>query len=1073
MVALRSRALVGLVGRGAIVSVALGVEELRSRLRRWGDRVTVSAVNGPSSAGVAGDLEVLKEVLEDLRTDGVRARMVAGTVATHSPQAELVREELLDVLRPIVPRSSEIPFFSTVTGELLDTRELDGEYWYRNLREPVQFEQATRALLAHGHRAFVEVSPHPVLVVGIQETVEDALGNPGDVAVVGSLRRDEGDPARFMRSLSELWVRGVEVDWGAVLRGSGAKRIKLPTYAFQRERFWLSGRASGARDMVSAGQAAVDHPLLNAALALADDRGWVFTGRLSLASHPWLADHAVMGSVLLPGTAFLDLALCAGERVGCAIVRELTLEAPLLLPEQGAVQLQLSVGEPDEARARSLSIHSRPQPGSAEDDLGEEEWTRHASGALVPAEADLNGHATLMGERAALLADGTWPPEGAEALPIDGLYDALAERGFEYGPVFQGLQAAWRHGDDLFAEVTLSAEQRDEASFFSVHPALLDSAFHVGLSSLMSGGKPDGGQTVGEGHGDGGVRLPFSFGGVELFVGGVCGLRVLLSGVGDGVVSLLVADEAGGLVASVDSLVAREVSAAGLGGVGGVRRDSLFRLDWKELAVSGSEVSVGGLVVLGVAGSLLAGALEGAGVAFGLHGGLGALGEAVDDGAVLPGAVFFDCGLGDVSGVTGLDRLGVGVSGGLGAGVAVEGFERAGGVGCDQLVLVHEHVHRVLGLLQDWLADERFSACRLVLLTRGAVAVSAGEQLPGLAQSPVWGLVRSAQSENPGRLILIDVDDKDASWGALPSALGSQEPQLALREGAAFAPRLARANTDRTLTPPEGVVGWRLSAGDRGTLEDLSLVSAAGMAEASLGVGQVRVGMRTGGLNFRDVMVTLGLVRIDHAARGEASAVGGEGAGVVLEFGPGVEGLAVGDRVMGLFAGGLGPVSVTDHRLVAQVPEGWSFAQAASVPTAFLTAYYGLVDLAGLRPGERVLVHAATGGVGMAAVQLARYLGAEVFATASPSKWETLRSMGFDEAHIASSRTLSSGSAFWRRAVGGAWMSSLILWRGSSWTRRLSCWGRVVASWRWARPIFVIKTRSLRAIRGCFIECLI
>jgi NADPH:quinone reductase-like Zn-dependent oxidoreductase len=239
---------------------------------------------------------------------------------------------------------------------------------------------------------------------------------------------------------------------------------------------------------------------------------------------------------------------------------------------------------------------------------------------------------------------------------------------------------------------------------------------------------------------------------------------------------------------------------------------------------------------------------------------------------------------------------------------------------------------------------------------------------------------------------------------------------LAVREGTVFVPRLARTDEGGVLAVPADGVGWRLRTGDRGTLEDLALVAAPEMAEA-LEPGQVRVGMRAGGLNFRDVMVTLGLVSPNLAPTVE-SAVGGEGAGVVLEVGPGVEGLVVGDRVMGLFSGGVGSVSVTDRRLVARVPEGWSFAQAATVPAVFLTAYYGLVDLADLKPGESVLVHAGTGGVGMAAVQLARYLGAEVFATASPPKWKTLHSMGFDGSHIASSRTLEFKERFLAQTSG-------------------------------------------------------
>jgi len=250
---------------------------------------------------------------------------------------------------------------------------------------------------------------------------------------------------------------------------------------------------------------------------------------------------------------------------------------------------------------------------------------------------------------------------------------------------------------------------------------------------------------------------------------------------------------------------------------------------------------------------------------------------------------------------------------------------------------------------------------------------------------------------------LIDLDDDEASLGILDSALALNEPQLAIREGTILTPQLTQTGTDAVLTVPEGVVEWRLDVGARGTLEDLSLVPSP-EAGRPLEWGEVRVAVRAGGLNFRDVLIALGMYP------GEA-AVGGEGAGVLLELGPGVEGLAVGDRVMGLFSG-LGSISVTDYRVITRVPEGWSFAQAASVPIVFLTACYGLMDLAALKPGEKLLVHAGTGGVGMAAVQLARHLGVEVFATASPAKWQTLRSLGLDEAHIASSRTLEFKERF-------------------------------------------------------------
>ena len=475
VVALRSRALMSLAGKGGMVSVSLGVGEIGGLLERFGDRLALAAVNGPSSVVVSGDPQALQELLEVCGAEDVRARSIPVDYAAHSVGVEAIREELLDGCSSIAPRSGDVPFFSTVTGELIDTSELDGEYWYRNLRETVQFEQATRAMLDQGYRAFIELSPHPVLTVGAQETVDEVLGDSDDAVVVGSLRRDEGGPERLLTSLAEVWVHGTDVDWSKVFDGTGAQRVALPTYAFQRERYWLKA-SLGAGDMASAGQSSADHPLLSAAVALADDRGWLFTGRLSLESHPWLSDHAVMGAVLLPGTAFLELAFYAGSQLGSPVISELTLEAPLVLPEQGAVQLQVTVGEADESGQRAVGIYSRLEETSGEGEFSEEQWTRHAGGVLAPEGAALNGRAAGVQQRAAALSGESWPPAGVQAVEVDDLYDRLAEMGLELGPVFQGLRAVWRRGEEVFAEASLSEDEQAEAPSFGVHPALLDTA---------------------------------------------------------------------------------------------------------------------------------------------------------------------------------------------------------------------------------------------------------------------------------------------------------------------------------------------------------------------------------------------------------------------------------------------------------------------------------------------------------------------------------------------------------------------------------------------------------------------
>jgi len=985
---------VSLMGRGGMVSVALPESELDGWLERWGGAVSVAAVNGPGSVVVSGERGALDGLLGELEAGGVRAREIPVGYASHSVQIEEIRAELLEGCAGIASRSGDVPFLSTVTGELVDTATLDGAYWYRNLRDTVRFEQAIESLLGEGYRAFVEVGPHPVLTMAVQETAEDPLGREafaaadgGGVLLAGSLRRDDGGLQRFLTSLGEVWVHGVDVDWDAVYAGSQAERVGLPTYAFQRERYWLAG--AGAGDAAAVGLTRTDHPLLGAAVGLADGSTHLFTGRLSLRDHAWLADHAVMGAVLLPGAAFLEMAFYAGSEVGCEVVRELVIEAPLLLPEDGAVQLQLTVGEPEESGARSLHIYSRAD--SAAEDTPEA-WTRHAQGTLAPAVSANSATvpsttaprlASTDPSSSQSLANGTqaadffhWPPPGAQPVELDGLYDRLAEAGLEYGPAFQGLMGVWSRGDELFAEVSLPESEHQRARGFALHPALLDAALHALGMGLLDVGLERGR-----------IGLPFSWVDARVGTAGASSLRLRLLGAeaGKGEVSLLALDDTGALVMSVAALAVRPVSAEQLARAPGARQDALLTVDW--VAVSPVQADGGEpWAVLGDADGLLAGSLGRAGACAGAFADLDSFGEAVEGGLAVPGLVFLDC-TGEVE--TGATRAG-----------ADSGLPQAAG----------QAVREALGVLQAWLGDERFESSRLVLVTREAVAVGAGDEVGGLERSGVWGLVRSAQSENPGRLGLLDIDRADTSMCALPSTIFGDEPQLAVRHGVLSAPRLTRAGSDAALVPPAGEPFWRLQAARTGTLEGLQLAPAPAVAE-SLGGGEVRVGVRAAGLNFRDVLIALGVYP------GEAL-MGGEGAGVVLDVGPEVQGLAPGDRVMGLLAGAFGPVAVTDQRLLAPIPPEWSFATAAAMPTVFLTVYYGLVDLAALTAGERVLIHAGAGGVGMAAVQLAHHLGAEVFATASPAKWDALRALGLDEMHIASSRTLEFKDKF-SAATGG------------------------------------------------------
>ncbi|HEY0933313.1 MAG TPA: type I polyketide synthase, partial [Trebonia sp.] len=362
IVALRSR-LIGerLAGHGAMVSVALPAARVEKQIGSYAGRASVAAVNGPTAVVVSGDPEVLEELLAGWEAAGVRAKRVPVDYASHSAQVEAIREELLAALAPVTPRRGQVPFCSAAEGRFAGTDGLDAGYWYRNLRGQVGFEAAVRALAASGMDCFIEVSPHPVLAMAVQETLAAADG-AGRAAVIGSLRRDEGGRERFAMSLAQAHVAGARVDWQAFYAGSGARRVSLPSYAFQRERFWLAPGAGG--DPAAAGLERIEHPLLAAAVPMGDRDEWAFTGRLSLDGQSWLADHVMLGSVLVPGSALAELVLAAGQHAGAPVVAELVLEAPLLLAAGRSVPVQVTVGEAGGDERRAVAVYSRPQSGA-------------------------------------------------------------------------------------------------------------------------------------------------------------------------------------------------------------------------------------------------------------------------------------------------------------------------------------------------------------------------------------------------------------------------------------------------------------------------------------------------------------------------------------------------------------------------------------------------------------------------------------------------------------------------------------------------------------------------------------
>ncbi|MFD8387130.1 type I polyketide synthase, partial [Streptomyces sp. NPDC059679] len=551
----------------------------------------------------------------------------------------------------------------------------------------------------------------------------------------------------------------------------------LPTYPFQHQRYWLN-TPTHTGDVTAVGLSEAGHPLLGAAIPLADSDGHLFTGRLSLHTHPWLADHAFVGVALVPGTALLDIALQAGERVGCRHVEELTLHAPLLLPQRGGVVLQISVGAPDGEGRRDFAAYARSDDAvsGTENTQGTEDlegaghsWTRHATGTLSSGPASPT--APVM-ESAGPKAEA-WPPGKAEALDLDGLYERLAEAELAYGPAFHGLRAAWREGSAIFAEVRLPEPQARDADRFGIHPALLDAALHtLGLDPAL-GDEPDAPE------GQRAARLPFAWRGVTLHRRGCEVLRVRLSPEpGREVVAIEATDESGRPVASVEALVLRPVSAGEVRAAHSEHHESLFGLEWPAVTLPAAGPCPSGRSPSSRSSSDPSSfAIVGAdpfGLSYQRHDDWAALLDAVEaDGA--PEVIVVPCGGDEDSDVT--------------DGAAV-----------------HTAVRHALHLLQSWLGNDRFADSRLIVLTRGAVATRREDDVMDLPGAARWGLVRSAQSENPGRIILIDWDGLGSLAEVLPAALTAGESQLAVRDGEVCVPRLVRMPRQDRPAPADGPI---------------------------------------------------------------------------------------------------------------------------------------------------------------------------------------------------------------------------------------------------------------------------
>ncbi|MEU6126890.1 type I polyketide synthase, partial [Streptomyces sp. NPDC047123] len=755
LVAARGRLMQGLPAGGAMLAVQAPEDTVLDLIAGQEARLSLAAVNGPAAVVVSGDADAVAEVEKTLRGRGHKTKRLNVSHAFHSPLIEPMLDDFRSVARTLTFHAPTLPLVSNLTGRLADADLVtDPEYWVRHVRRPVRFHDGLRALDGQNVVRYLELGPDPVLATMVQDCLPAPADDDRSVPLVAATLRAAHDETRtLVTAVAALHTDGQPADLAALLP-TGTGRLPLPTYRFQRRRYWRA-----APDAAAPARAAdlqeTGHPILPAVIHRADG-GLLLAGRLSLRTHPWLADHAIAGGVPLPATAFVDLALLAGRHADCDTVDDLTLETPLLLDDTGtgagvgAVHVQLALTAPDATGRRTLTVHTRPADDTdTTDDPAGDGWRRHATGILTAGPAPAP----------AAPGPATWPPADATPLDIDALYDRLDAQGYRYGPAFRAVHAAWRHGDDLYADIRLADEQRTDAGAFALHPALLDAALHA-VDELYQ----DTQDTT-----EPPVRLPFSFNDVRHHATGATHLRAHLAPRGDDQLRLTLTDTEGAPVATVGTLQLRLVPADRWHAARPASTPPLHHLHWQPLPLPGTTTDTATWATLGPDDAGLGPAAH--------HPDLAALTAAVADGRPVPDVVLATLPAEDTR--------------------------------ADIPARLRARTRHALDLVRAWCATDALPGARLVLLTDRAVTTRADDPPAALTTAPVWGLVRAAQAEQPDRILLVDTDQDTASRHALPAALTAAtaggETQLALRAGTALVPRL-------TVTPPHDDTAPRLTA---------------------------------------------------------------------------------------------------------------------------------------------------------------------------------------------------------------------------------------------------------------------
>src|SRR5579875_6646 len=956
---------------GRMLAAGITPEEAQQRIAPYGERLSLAAVNSPISVTLSGEAGPLEEVARMLDRRGVFCRFLQVQYAFHSAQMDPVREELLASLQGIQPRKARLPLFSTVQGRRIDGPEMGPEYWWRNVRQTVQFAAAVEQLFDGGYDTVVELSPHPVLATSVTECAQQRGNN---VQVLPSLRRREEERTVMLRSLGRLYVLGQPIDWYGVAPGP-AQTLRLPSYPWQRERCWSESEESRRTRLT-----APAHPLLGTSLG-GPQPAW--ETRLDLRLFPYLNDHCIQGTTIFPATGYLELAFAAArELFGDSVCRleDVRLANPCFLAVDRPRRLRVLY----QAEDATVHIHSRAIDA-------EEEWTLHARIVLRSGEK-ISPIRSASKVEATLAGAASWP------FSRTNCYDFCRKIGLNYGPLFQGIEGGQRSRREARSEVRLPEAITVEDYLF--HPALLDACFQ-GIIPASDDFGDEGGK----------LYLPVEIEQVHLYRHPGRRLwshaRIREQTTRGLSADIDIYDENNQLVAHVRGLRSQRVG----GDAEEKLDDLLYAYEWQRQPVrsagKGKRADAAGWLIFadrsGV-GEQLAVKLRAGGAECTLvFAGSTFVSNSDDRYEIQPGRSEDMTKLLQTlqrragtsrsplcCGIIHLWELDAPPSENLSL-AELEAAQETG-------------LFSVLHLVQAWEKTSSDAAVPLFLVTRGAQSVGDHPMSVAVAQSPAIGLGRVIVNEYPRlRCKMVDLDptDEEGSIAALFGELTAQddEDEIALRGGERYVHRFV-PSTGALTRPARREESYRLTLARPGNLDELAPRVLQRQAPPA---GHVEIEVVAAGLNFSDVMKALGI----YPGLGVGPLpLGAECSGRITAVGEGVNDLRIGDEVLAVAPFAFGSHVLTRAELVVPKPPQWTFEEAATLPIAFLTAAYALEHLGHLSAGERVLIHSATGGVGLAAVQLARRAGAEIFATAgTPEKRAYLKEIGIE--HVMDSRSLA------------------------------------------------------------------